>query len=171
MAFGGGVSQSVHGWLASHIRGERTLLQDLMEIEPTTVQVRALPMDGDVDIGDIAAHLVAFDGDAAQDGIGLDDGLQQANFADQLLSALATMAMRSKRRQADLCAALCRANLDTDPKIVTEALRQLERSGCIEHLVPLYDGGVLMSVTTRGIEKLSAGPRWNMLDGAGFLRG
>ena len=32
-------------------------------------------------------------------------------------------------------------------------------------LVPLYDGGVLMSVTSRGIEKLGTGPRWSMLDG------
>ena len=93
------------------------------------------------------------------------------SFTDQLLQALAAMAVRSKRRQADLSAALARANLDTDPHRVTEALRQLERSGCIEHLVPLYDGGVLMSVTSRGVECLSAAPRWTMLDGAGLLRG
>jgi DNA-binding MarR family transcriptional regulator len=93
------------------------------------------------------------------------------SFTDQLLQALATMAVRSKRRQSDLSAALARANLDTDPHRVTEALRQLEKSGCIEHLVPLYDGGVLMSVTSRGVESLSAAPRWTMLDGAGLLRG
>ncbi len=93
------------------------------------------------------------------------------SFTDRLLQALATMAVRSKRRQADLSAALARANLDTDPHRVTEALRQLEKSGCIEHLVPLYDGGVLMSVTSRGVESLSAAPRWTMLDGAGLLRG
>jgi hypothetical protein len=93
------------------------------------------------------------------------------SFTDRLLQALAAMAVRSKRRQADLSAALARANLDTDPHRVTEALRQLERSGCIEHLVPLYDGGVLMSVTSRGVECLSAAPRWTMLDGAGLLRG
>jgi len=93
------------------------------------------------------------------------------SFTDRLLKALATMAVRSKRRQADLSAALARANLDTDPHGVTEALRQLEKSGCIEHLVPLYDGGVLMSVTSRGVESLSAAPRWTMLDGAGLVRG
>ena len=93
------------------------------------------------------------------------------SFTDRLLQALATMAVRSKRRQADLSAALARANLDTDPHRVTEALRQLEKSGSIEHLVPLYDGGVLMSVTSRGVESLSAAPRWTMLDGAGLLRG
>jgi hypothetical protein len=49
-----------------------------------------------------------------------------------------------------------------------QALRELQEQGCIEDLVPLYDGGILMSVTSRGIEHLSAGPRWTMLDGAGF---
>lgn len=94
----------------------------------------------------------------------------EAAFTDQLLGALATMAVRSKRRQADLCAALRRAGLDHNPERVTDALRRLEQDGCIEQLVPLYDGGVLMSVTSRGIEKLGAGPRWTMLDGAGTLR-
>jgi hypothetical protein len=98
-------------------------------------------------------------------------GDSEVHFAGQLLAALATMAVRSKRRQADLSAALCRSKLDHDPQRVTTALRKLERDGCIEQLVPLYDGGVLMSVTSRGIETLSAGPRWTMLDGAGFLRG
>lgn len=146
-----------------------------MEIDPATVQLSAVSMSfedhdalhegGHTDLADEA------DISARVAEMSLDDGLPETNFADQLLSALATMAMRSKRRQADLCAAICRGRLDADPKRVTEALRHLERSGCIEHLVPLYDGGVLMSVTSRGIEKLSAGPRWNMLDGAGFLRG
>jgi hypothetical protein len=149
--------------------------QDVMEIDPATVQLSAVSMSFEDDIAMHATGDAEFAGDADVSAIAadisLDDGLHETSFADQLLSALATMAMRSKRRQADLCAALCRGRLDTDPKRVTEALRHLERSGCIEHLVPLYDGGVLMSVTSRGIEKLSTGPRWNMLDGAGFLRG
>jgi hypothetical protein len=140
--------------------------QDVIEIEVTTAQTAANAL-GDIHAGVIAPQ------NTLSDDASLDDetGLPVVLFADELLQALAAMAMRSKRRQADLCAALCRAGLDTDPRRVTDALRQLERSGCIEHLVPLYDGGVLMSVTSRGIEKLNAGPRWNMLDGAGFLRG
>lgn len=143
------------------------MLQDVMEIEPATARHRAAAAHAEIDLGELGT-----DDALAHDG-SPDEGsdLPVALFADALLQALAAMAMRSKRRQADLCAALCRARLDTDPRRVTDALRQLERSGCIEHLVPLYDGGVLMSVTSRGIEKLNAGPRWNMLDGAGFLRG
>jgi hypothetical protein len=144
------------------------VLQDVIEIQQTTAAIStvstAYEVGSDISL-DMDGHVIH------TDHLDLCDAPPEASFADQLLSALATMAMRSKRRQADLCAALCRSNLDTDPKRVTEALRQLERSGCIEHLVPLYDGGVLMSVTSRGIEKLNAGPRWNMLDGAGFLRG
>ncbi len=147
---------------------------DVMTIEAATTQTMAAVALSDIDTigagdrtrGEMAAEVVSHETEAL-DAVELPVTL----FADALLQALAAMAMRSKRRQADLCAALCRANLDTDPRRVTDALRQLERSGCIEHLVPLYDGGVLMSVTSRGIEKLNSGPRWNMLDGAGFLRG
>jgi DNA-binding MarR family transcriptional regulator len=141
--------------------------QDVMEMEPATAQHNAADTLAEIDLGVIGPDDALFHNTLS------DDATDQpvALFADELLQALAAMAMRSKRRQADLCAALCRARLDTDPRRVTDALRQLERSGCIEHLVPLYDGGVLMSVTSRGIEKLNAGPRWNMLDGAGFLRG
>jgi len=91
-----------------------------------------------------------------------------AAFVTQLLCALAAMAVRSKRRQADLSAALKRSGLQATAQGVMSALRQLEQQGCIEDLVPLYDGGVLMSVTSRGIEHLSAGPRWTMLDGPPF---
>ncbi len=104
----------------------------------------------------------------------------QARFDDRLLTALATMAVRSKRRQADLAAALRRSAIDTDPHAVGEALGRLEQAGLIEQIVPLYDGGVLMSVTTRGIERLSLVPRWALMDttgapmrghGAGMRRG
>jgi hypothetical protein len=138
--------------------------QNLLEIAPLAAEASALMSGFD------AVELCVIPDDTVSDDFAALEDLPVISFADQLLLALATMAMRSKRRQADLCAALCRGRLDADPKRVTEALRQLERSGDIEHLVPLYDGGVLMSVTTRGIEKLSTGQRWNMLDGAGFLR-
>jgi hypothetical protein len=85
-------------------------------------------------------------------------------LVDQLLTALAAMAVRSKRRQADLNAAMRRSGLAADGDAVGAALRQLERSGFIENLVPLYDGGMLMSVTSRGVETLNAHTRWPMLD-------
>jgi hypothetical protein len=149
------------------------MLQAVMEIQiPPTLLADFVPhLDQNLTLGDIEdeplEHTTAVDAARCEDDHAAESAL---HFADQLLAALATMAIRSKRRQADLSAALCRAGLDRDPTRVTDALRHLEQTGCIEHLVPLYDGGVLMSVTSRGIEKLSAAPRWTMLDGAGVLR-
>ncbi len=141
------------------------LPNDVMQIDASTAGLTARLMDYAPHLG-LASVLP----ETASDDTSNRCEIPQAHFADQLLAALATMAVRSKRRQADLCAALYRAGLESDPVRVTEALRHLEQTGCIEDLVPLYDGGVLMSVTTRGLETLNAGPRWNMLDGAGFLR-
>ena len=81
-------------------------------------------------------------------------------FDSRLLRALATMAVRSKRRQADLTAALCRGGLTAEQSAIAPTLRALELAGFIENLVPLYDGGMLMSVTSRGIEQLNTLPRW-----------
>ena len=81
-------------------------------------------------------------------------------FDSRLLRALATMAVRSKRRQADLTAALCRGGLTAESDAIAPALRALELAGFVENLVPLYDGGMLMSVTSRGIEQLNTIPRW-----------
>jgi hypothetical protein len=108
-----------------------------------------------------------------RDGLPLLTGNDQveadiASFSARLLGALAAMAVRSKRRQADLAAALSRSGLQATAEMLTAALHHLEQQGCIEDLVPLYDGGVLMSVTTRGIEHLNTAPRWTTLDGASF---
>lgn len=156
------------------VQGRAALLQGVVEIAvqtsdmasyvagseyPKTTEVQAC-----VDVADMLAPASA--DIAAHEAVIVDES---KSFSDQLLRALATMAVRSKRRQADLSAALARSGLDTDPGRITEALRHLETIGCIEQLVPLYDGGVLMSVTSRGVETLNAGPRWTMLSGAGLL--
>ncbi len=91
---------------------------------------------------------------------GTDMGLP--SFTDKLLNALATMAVRSKRRQADLSAAMNRSGLQADQAQMTDALRELEAEGLIENIVPLYDGGVLLLVTSRGIEKRSGSVRWTV---------
>lgn len=93
-----------------------------------------------------------------------------ARFADLLLAALVGMAVNSKRRQADLCAAMSRAGLRAEQAQMKVALDELAANGLIENIVPLYDGGVLLSVTSRGIEKRSAGPRWAMLGAADLAR-
>ncbi|MBN8889183.1 MAG: hypothetical protein J0I21_04555 [Alphaproteobacteria bacterium] len=93
--------------------------------------------------------------------------LVDPDFTEALLAALTGMAVRSPRRQADLAVALLRSGMTVDEASVTAALRHLERDGCIEHLVPLTDGGLLMSVTAHGIERLSHTARRYVLDVAG----
>ena len=88
------------------------------------------------------------------------DALAEEDFAAVLLRALIDMAARSKRRQADLMAALRGAGLPVDPESVRAALRTLRRQGCIENLVPLTDGGLLLSITTSAIERLGPSPQW-----------
>jgi hypothetical protein len=77
------------------------------------------------------------------------------DFDDALLAALAQMAVRSHRRQADLDVAVRRAGLLVGPDRLRAALQRLQDDGCVERVVPLADGGVLVSVTGRGIERLS----------------
>lgn len=89
------------------------------------------------------------------------------DFVDALLAALTEMAVRSPRRQADLAVALRRAGIEGDAAMLVGALAQLEEDGCIEHLVPLTDGGLLVSVTAHGIERLSQTARRHVLDISG----
>jgi hypothetical protein len=69
------------------------------------------------------------------------------DFATRLLTCLTAMAARSSRRQAELATALHCAGLTTDPPRVRAALRRLEAEGCISNLVPLSDGGLLLTTT------------------------
>jgi len=77
------------------------------------------------------------------------------DFLDALLAALTQMAGLSPRRQADVAVAMRRAGLAASPEAVQEALGRLCREGCIESPLPLMDGGILVSVTARGIERLA----------------
>ena len=86
--------------------------------------------------------------------------LDDADFAVVLLQALANMALRSKRRQADLTAALRGADIAADPARVRAALKLLRAQGAIDNLVPLSDGGLLLSVTQKAIERAGADPQW-----------
>ncbi len=74
------------------------------------------------------------------------------------------MASRSKRRQADLSAALRGADIVTDPSRVRSALKILRSGGAIENLVPLSDGGLLLSVTQKGAGRPGAAPDWLPLE-------
>ncbi len=90
----------------------------------------------------------------------LDDG----DFAVVLLQALTRMAARSKRRQADLTAALRGADILAEPARVRSALRILRMQGAIENLVPLSDGGLLLSVTQKGSNRAAPAPEWLPLE-------
>jgi hypothetical protein len=81
-------------------------------------------------------------------------------FADRLLQALVAMALRSTRRQADLSAAMHGAGLPPDPARVRAALRLLQADGCIENLVPLSDGGLLLSVTRTALDRAHPRAPW-----------
>ncbi len=80
-------------------------------------------------------------------------------FAEALLRALFDMAARSTRRQADVAAAVRGAGLPAEPAQVRAALRALRDQGCVENLVPLSDGGLLLSVTPAAIDRLGKRPQ------------
>ncbi len=77
------------------------------------------------------------------------------DFADALLAAVAQMAALSPRRQADVSVAMRRAGLTAPPETVGTTLDQLLRDGCVELPLRLSDGGILVSLTMRGIEHLA----------------
>jgi hypothetical protein len=92
------------------------------------------------------------------------DGMDDADFAIVLLQALTRMAARSKRCQADLTAALRGADIVTEPSRVRSALKILRAAGAIDNLVPLSDGGLLLSVTQTGSGLPGAPPEWLPLE-------
>ncbi len=141
------------------------MLTDVLENEALTGHNQ--PMAMSLTIGDTSIQEIDLEIDPCEE----QDADDHIVFAGQLLSALATMASSSKRRQADLSAAMRRSGLEASGQCITAALHHLEQIGCIEDLVPLYDGGMLMAVTSRGIEHLNSSPRWTMLDSAGYRLG
>jgi len=80
-------------------------------------------------------------------------------FVLDVLAAVADMALRSKRRQADLDASLRHAGLDVGGTKRLAALERLRAHGFIDKVVELSDGGVLLSVTALGLDRLNAGRR------------
>ncbi len=81
------------------------------------------------------------------------------SFVLDVLAAVTDMALRSKRRQADLDAAIRHAGLDAGPSRRLAALERLCAQGWIDKVVELSDGGVLMSVTALGLERLGGARR------------
>ena len=92
-----------------------------------------------------------------------------ADFIDALLAALTQMAALSPRRQADVAVAMRRSGLTCPPDGVAAALDRLRHEGCIEKPLHLSDGGILVSVTARGIERLAASTHRHVV--AGLMAG
>lgn len=70
-----------------------------------------------------------------------------------VLQALAKMARASRRQEAEVGSALHRAGLVLDPDQCDDALMQLLAADCIERIIPLTDGGTLVSVTAIGMSR------------------
>jgi hypothetical protein len=85
-------------------------------------------------------------------------------LCETLLAALVVLASKSKRRQADLSAALRRMNLPVTADQVMAALAKLREEGCVQDWVPLYDGGMLVSVTNRGMDQTGRIGSWRFLE-------
>ncbi len=86
------------------------------------------------------------------------------DLRDTLLAAMVVLASKSKRRQADLSAALLRMNLPVTADQVMAALRKLREDGCVQDWIPLYDGGMLVSVTNRGMDETNRIGSWRFLE-------
>jgi hypothetical protein len=85
-------------------------------------------------------------------------------LCETLLAALVVLASKSKRRQADLSAALRRMNLPVTADQVMAALGKLRDEGCVLDWMPLYDGGMLVSVTNRGMDQTGRMVSWRFLE-------
>ena len=86
------------------------------------------------------------------------------DFLNALLAAITEMAVLSPRRQADVAVAVRRASLTATPDTLARAVEMLYAEGCIERPLHLSDGGILASVTMRGIEFLSSTPHRHVVE-------
>ncbi len=68
------------------------------------------------------------------------------DFDTALFRALHAMAAKSPRSQADVQAAMRHARLTAHPARLAAALQRLEHAGQVSNLIPLSDGGLLITV-------------------------
>ncbi len=74
-----------------------------------------------------------------------------------VLRALASMARSSRRHEADVGSALQGAGLALDRDELDSALHHLVEAECVERIIPLTDGGILLAVTAAGMTRASSG--------------
>jgi hypothetical protein len=107
---------------------------------------------------DVLDELAALDDCVADEESGRSPALTEG-FVHEVLVAVADMALRSKRRQADLDAALWSAGMVAAHDRRLAALERLREQGCVDKVVELSDGGVLLSVTALGLDRLGGAGR------------
>jgi hypothetical protein len=88
----------------------------------------------------------------------------ETDFAARVLRAVALMAARSYRREADLAAALRAADIPIDMDLVRPALRSPRGRGCISNLVALSDGGLPLTVTGIRVDQPDQTSPWFLDD-------
>ncbi len=76
-----------------------------------------------------------------------------AELVANALVALATMARSSQRRQSDVHAAMRRGGISLSAERQKAVLKELQATGMISQLIPLGDGGLLLTVTHDGMMK------------------
>lgn len=72
--------------------------------------------------------------------------VDRQDFDEALFRALYAMAIKSPRFQADVHAAMRYAKLSAQPTGLSAALQRLEVAGRVSNLIPLSDGGLLITV-------------------------
>jgi hypothetical protein len=80
-----------------------------------------------------------------------DEAEDRARRTQIVLDAVAAMARRSARSQADVRAALYKVGLTLPEPELAAILAELVTAGLVENLIPLIDGSVLLTVTTLGV--------------------
>ena len=82
---------------------------------------------------------------------GVTTTLSEPGFA--ILRALSSMAQINQRHQAVVNEALHRAGLSVGAAMIFAVLRELDDQGCINGLIPLSDGALLLTVTAVGMSR------------------
>ena len=86
--------------------------------------------------------------------VGVTNALSEPGAA--VLRALSSMARINQRNQAVVNEALYRAGLSVSADTMASVLRELDNQGCIEKLIPLSDGALLLTVTGIGMSRTRA---------------
>lgn len=76
------------------------------------------------------------------------------DFILPVLAALAAMAGRSRRREAEVRMAAHAFGLESQPHSHDAVLARLAADGCIANAVRLNDGGLIVVVTAAGFDRL-----------------